>query len=125
MEIIAMAYCPRKHSEGVKAVHSHSSWRNTMNRGTRILGAISFVFTTAAIVLGRLGVKAGGGIVPIADPTDVMFAGEDQPGALWVGIGMILLLAGVAAAMAAIRCWLQNRNELKGFSGQVSGIIPK
>ena len=73
-----------------------------MNRTVKILAAVSLFLVAAALILGRMGMKAGAGLVPVADPTDLMFDGEEQPGALWIGIGMILLLVGLAASLATL-----------------------
>ena len=96
-----------------------------MNRTVRILAGVSVFLVAAAFVVGRVGMKAGAGLVPVADPTDVMFGGAEEPGGVWIGIGMVLLLAGLSTSLATIRCWLQNRSELKGSSPHVAEIVPK
>jgi hypothetical protein len=96
-----------------------------MNRTVKILAAISLFLVAAAFILGRAGMKAGAGLVPVADPTELMFDSAEEPGASWIGIGMILLLAGLSTSLAAIRCWLQNKSELKGFSQGAADIVPK
>jgi len=96
-----------------------------MNRTVKILAGVALFLVAAALVLGRAGMKAGAGFVPVADPTDLMFDGAEEPGAGWIGIGMILLLAGLSTGLATVRCWIQNRNKLKGFTGHTTDIVPK
>jgi hypothetical protein len=40
-------------------------------------------------------------------------------------IGMVLALLGLSTGVATIRYWLRNRDELKGFAGRGTGIIPR
>ena len=82
------------------------------------------MLVAAAIVLGRIGMKAGASLVPVADPTDLMFGGDGGSDALWTEIAMVLLLAGLSTGLAAIRYWIQNRSEVRGFSRRAE-IIPK
>ena len=94
-----------------------------MNRTVKILAAVSVFLVAAAFVLGRVGMKASAAFAPIADPTDVMFG--EEPGGVWIGIAMVLLMAGLASSIAAIKCWVQDRNDLKGFSRHATDIVPK
>ncbi len=94
-----------------------------MNRTVKILTGVSVFLIAAAILLGRAGMKSGASFVPLADPTDLMSG--DEPGAIWMGIAMILLLAGLSTTLATIRCWIQNRAEMKGLSRHVTEIIPR
>jgi len=94
-----------------------------MNTTVKILAAVSVFLVAAAFVLGRVGMKAGAGFAPVADPTDVLF--DEEPGGVWIGIAMVLLLAGFATGMAAIKYWIQNRKDLKGFSRHATEIVPK
>ena len=96
-----------------------------MNRTVRILAGVSVFLITAAFVLCRFDVKSGGSLIPVADPTDLLFSGRDEPGAIWMGIAMILLLAGLSTSLATIRCWMQNRTDLKGSSRRATEIIPR
>jgi len=94
-----------------------------MKRTVRILAAVSVFLIAAAFFLGRVGMKAGGGFAPVADPTDVMFG--EEPGGVWIGIAMVPLMAGLASSIAGIKCWIQDRNDLKGFSRHATDIVPK
>jgi hypothetical protein len=96
-----------------------------MNKTVRILSGVSVFLIAAAFVLGRVGVKSGAGFVPVADPTELMFSGAEEPGAIWMGLAMIALLAGLSTTLATIRCWLQNRSEMKGPSRHATEIIPR
>jgi len=96
-----------------------------MNGTVKLLGGLSLFLVTAAIVLGRLGIKAGAGFIPVADPTDVMFGADEDPGGIWIGIAMILLLGGISSSIAAVRCWIQNRKDARGFAHHTTGLIPK
>ena|SRR5215467_15506885 len=95
-----------------------------MNRTVGILAGVSALLVAAAIVLGRVGIKAGAGLVPVADPTDLMF-GNDGSDALWTEIAMLLLLGGLSTSLATIRYWVQNRAERGGFARHVTEIVPK
>jgi hypothetical protein len=75
--------------------------------------------------VGHLGIKEGAGFVPVADPTAVLFDAPEEHGALLTGIAMVLLLAGLSMTFATIRCWIQNRSDLGGFSRHATKIIPK
>jgi hypothetical protein len=96
-----------------------------MNRTVRILACVSMLLVTAAIVLGRIGLKASPGLVPVADPSDLMFGNDGGSDSLWTEVAMLLLLAGLSTALATVRCWLQNRGERVGFSRQITEVIPK
>jgi hypothetical protein len=96
-----------------------------MNRIVRILALVSTLLVSAAIVVGRMGMKTAGGLVPVADPTDLMFDSDGGSAAIWTEIAMVLLLAGLAIALATIRCWIQNRSDMKGFSRHATEIIPR
>jgi hypothetical protein len=96
-----------------------------MNRTVRILALVSTLLVSAAVLLGRMGIKTAGGFVPVADPTDLMFDSDGGSAAIWTEIAMVLLLAGLATALATIRCWIQNRSELGGFSRRATEIVPK
>jgi hypothetical protein len=96
-----------------------------MNRTVRILAGVSMLLVAAAIILGHLGIKEGVGFVPVADPTAILFDAAEEPGALLTGIAMVLLLAGLSMTLATIRCWIQNRSDLGGFSRHATRIIPK
>ena len=96
-----------------------------MNRTVMILGCVSLSLVAAALIVWRLGTGAGTGLIPITDPTDLMFSDQDEPGAVWMEIGMVLLLLGLSVGAATIRYWLRNKNELKGFAGRGTGIVPR
>jgi len=96
-----------------------------MNRTVRILAGVSVLLVAAAIILGHLGIKEGAGFVPVADPTAILFDAAEEPGALLTGIAMVLLLAGLSMTLATIRCWIQNKSDLGGFSRHATKIIPK
>jgi hypothetical protein len=94
-----------------------------MNRTVKILGVVSLCLLAAAVLVWRLG--SGAGFMPVADPTDLMFSEQEGPGAIWMEIGMVLALLGLSTSVATIRYWLRNRDELKGFTGGGTGIIPR
>jgi hypothetical protein len=96
-----------------------------MNRTITILGVTSLCLMACALVVWRLGAGSGAGFVPLADPTDLMFSEQEEPGAVWMEISMLLLLLGLSTSAATIRYWFRNRDELKGFAGRGTGIIPK
>jgi hypothetical protein len=54
-----------------------------------------------------------------------MFSDQDAPGAVWMEIGMALLLLGLSVGAATIRYWLRSKNELRGFAGGGTGIVPR
>ena len=101
------------------------SLEEVMNRTVRILATVSLLLVAAAIVMGRVGMKAGAGIVLVADPTELMSSGTEEPGAAWIGIGMVVLLAGISTGLATIRYWMQTRTDMKEFSRRASDIIPR
>jgi hypothetical protein len=96
-----------------------------MNRTVKILGFVSLCLLAAAVVVWRLGAGSGAGFMPVADPTDLMFSEQEGPGTIWMEIGMVLALLGLSTSVATIRYWLRNRDELKGFAGGGTGIIPR
>jgi len=96
-----------------------------MNRTVRILAGVSVLLVAAAIILGHLGIKEGAGFVPVADRTAILFDAAEEPGTLLTGIAMVLLLAGLSMTLATIRCWIQNKSDLGGFSRHATKIIPK
>src|SRR5262249_26597059 len=118
-------YCARlpRAARLLKSSNEAPTTGGYMNRTVRILAAISLLLVATAFVLGRVGMNAGKAFVPVAYPTDVMFG--EEPGGVWIGIAMVLLLVGLATTVAAIKCWIQNRNDLKGFSRHATDIAPK